>query len=55
LSAVHRLWNGRAQANHRYTQSTYVRDAMIADGWIPEGYGPLGVAFCASPYDDWEF
>jgi len=55
-SAVYRLWNGRADANHRYLQSTRLRDTMIAEGWIPEGYGPLGVAFCATPFyvwDDW--
>lgn len=57
-SAVYRLWNGRADANHRYSQDPYVRDAMIADGWISEGYGALGVAFCAvQPYNFywWDF
>lgn len=55
--AVFRLWNGRAQANHRFTQSPYLRDSMIAQGWISEGYGPLGVAFCASYFyaDLWDW
>ena len=55
--AVYRLWNGRAEANHRYTQNPDVRDKMIAEGWIAEGYGPLGVAFCAleSNYYYWDF
>jgi len=43
---VYRLWNGRPDASHRYTTSTAIRDAMIAQGWVPEGYGPLGIAMC---------
>lgn len=43
---VYRLWNQRADTNHRYTMSSAIRDAMIARGWLPEGYGPLGVALC---------
>lgn len=50
--AVYRLWNGRADTNHRYTMSTDVRSEMIARGWRPEGYGQDGVAFCAQP--TWE-
>ena len=45
---VYRLWNGRADSNHRYTTRADVRDAMIARGYIPEGYGPDGVAMCAT-------
>jgi len=41
-----RLYNARADANHRYTTSLAVRDEMIAKGWIPEGYGVLGVGMC---------
>jgi hypothetical protein len=44
---VYRLWNGRVDTNHRFTTSLAVRAEMIARGWIPEGYGPLGVAMCA--------
>ena len=45
---VYRVWNGRADSNHRYTTSSSVRATMIAQGWTPEGYGPLGVAMCAA-------
>jgi len=44
---VYRVWNGRADTNHRYTTSRATRDAMIATGWIAEGYGPDGVAMCS--------
>ena len=47
---VYRLWNGQADTNHRFTTSLAVRAEMIARGWIPEGYGPLGVAMCAPLY-----
>ncbi len=45
---VYRLWNGRADSNHRYTTDVNVRAAMIARGYVPEGYGALGVAMCAA-------
>jgi len=44
---VYRVWNQRADSNHRYTTDLAVRAAMIALGYVPEGYGPLGVAMCA--------
>ena len=46
---VYRLYNnGQGGApNHRYTTDLGVRAQMIASGWIPEGYGPLGVIMCA--------
>jgi hypothetical protein len=43
---VYRLWNARADTNHRYVTSLATRTQMIAKGWVPEGYGPMGVAFC---------
>jgi hypothetical protein len=43
---VYRLWNQRADSNHRYTADRATRDAMIARGYKPEGYGPDGVAMC---------
>ena len=45
---LYRLYNnGRTGApNHRYTTSMAIRDAMIAQGWSPEGYGTLGVVGC---------
>jgi PKD repeat protein len=44
---VYRLWNNRVDSNHRYTTDPGVRLEMIANGYISEGYGPSGVAFCA--------
>lgn len=49
LVPAFRLWNGRADTNHRYTTSAALRAAMIARGAVSEGYGPAGVAFCALP------
>lgn len=49
LVAVHRLWNGRADSNHRYVTRAAVRDEMLARGYVAEGYGPDAVAFCALP------
>jgi hypothetical protein len=46
MAPVYRLWNARADTNHRYTSSVVVRDAMVAQGYVSEGYGPSGVAFC---------
>jgi hypothetical protein len=45
-SPVYGLWKGRADSNHRYTADRATRDAMVARGYIPEGYGPDGVAMC---------
>jgi hypothetical protein len=41
LLPMYRLWNGRADSNHRYTTSDAVRDEMIARGYVYEG-----VAMC---------
>jgi len=46
---VYRLWNNRADGNHRYTSNVAVRDAMVARGYIAEGYGPDSVTMCAPP------
>ncbi len=45
---LYRLYNdGQGGApNHRYTTRLATRTAMIAQGWIPEGLGPLGVVAC---------
>jgi hypothetical protein len=45
--AVYRLWNGRADSNHRYTTSIAVKVAMVAAGYVAEGYGPDQVDMCA--------
>src|SRR5450631_3358901 len=46
---VYRLYNNRADVNHRYTTSLEVRSEMLSAGWVAEGYGPLAVAMCAAP------
>jgi len=46
LRPLYRLWNGRVDSNHRYTVSTAIRTQMIGRSYVPEGYGPLGVAMC---------
>jgi hypothetical protein len=45
-AAVYRLYNQRADPNHRYTTSVLVRAQMIGEDWVPEGYGPDAIAFC---------
>ena len=47
--AVYRLYNnGMSGApNHRYTVDPAVRADMIAQGWVPEGFGTEGVGFCS--------
>jgi hypothetical protein len=46
---VYRLYNNGqgAAPNHRYTTSLAIRSQMLAQAWIPEGYGPIGVIMCA--------
>jgi hypothetical protein len=43
---VFRLWNQRADSNHRYTTNAFIRSLMIQRGYVAEGYGPSAVAFC---------
>jgi hypothetical protein len=46
---VYRLYNNGqgAAPNHRYTTSLATRTTMLGKGWIPEGYGNLGVIMCS--------
>jgi hypothetical protein len=46
---LYRLYNNSqgGAPNHRYTTDPGVRADMMGRGWIPEGYGPEGVGFCA--------
>ena len=46
---VYRLWNQRADSNHRYTTDAAVKAQMTAQGYVAEGYGPDAVAMCAPP------
>ena len=43
---IYRLWNAASSSNHRYATDRATRAAMIAAGWIPEGYGSDDVAMC---------
>ena len=49
LAPVFRLFNnGQGGApNHRYTTDVAVRMQMVAEGWVPEGYGADGVNMCS--------
>jgi len=44
---VYRIFNGRTDANHRYTTDPAIRQRMLSLGGVSEGYGLDGVAFCA--------
>ena len=44
---VYRLWNNRADSNHRYTTDPATKVALVARGYIPEGYGTDAAAMCA--------
>ena len=46
---IYRVWNNRADSNHRYTPSRTIRDQMVAKGYIAEGYGPDNVTLCGLP------
>lgn len=45
---VYRLYNaGQGGApNHRYTTELALRAEMIGEGWVPEGFGDVGVIMC---------
>lgn len=46
---LHRLFNNRADVNHRYTTSFAVQNHMqFQRGWIPEGSGTYGIAMCVA-------
>jgi hypothetical protein len=46
---VYRVWDNRSDTNHRYTTSATVRQQMLGQGWVAEGYGPSQVIMCAPP------
>ena len=48
LARVYRLWNNRADSNHRYTTDAGVKAAMLAKGYVAEGYGPDATIMCAA-------
>ena len=43
---IYRLWNASVSSSHRYTTDAATRAAMLAAGWIAEGYGRDGAAMC---------
>lgn len=47
-AAVYRLWNARADSNHRLTADPQTKASMLARGYVAEGYGPDQVAMCAA-------
>ena len=47
---VYRVFNHRADANHRYMLSQLLRSQMEAQGWIREGYGPDATIMCATSF-----
>jgi hypothetical protein len=44
---VYRLYNNRADANHRYTTDPAIKAQMISKGYIAEGYGSNATIMCA--------
>ena len=44
---VYRLWNARADMNHRHTTNETVRDQMLANGDVAEGDGAGTVSMCS--------
>ena len=45
---VYRMWDARADTNHRYTIDPAVREQVVAKGWVAEGYGTDQVIMCAA-------
>jgi hypothetical protein len=46
---IYRAWNQRGDSNHRYTTDLSVLQAMVAKGYVAEGYGPVAAptAMCS--------
>jgi len=51
---VYRFWNTANGADHRYTRNGKTLDLSVPPlrGYVREGYGPDGVAFCVDAFDD---
>jgi serine protease len=43
---IYRFFNNRNDANMRHTRDLTVRREMLNKQWAPNGFGPIGVAFC---------
>ena len=46
---LYRLWNQRADSNHRYTTNAAIKGQMTSSGYVAEGYGADAVAMCVPP------
>jgi hypothetical protein len=44
---LYRLWNARG-TGHRYTTQRTIRDAMVQEGYVAEGFGPDSVSLCVA-------
>jgi hypothetical protein len=44
--SLYRLWNPRT-GDHRWVVDGALRARLVAQGWVSDGYGDLGVAMCA--------
>jgi hypothetical protein len=47
-SPVYRLWNQRADSNHRYTTDAGIKAYMQSKNYVAEGYGTEAVAMCST-------
>jgi hypothetical protein len=45
---IYRLWNQRADSNHRYTTDAGIKAYMETKNYVAEGYGPNAVAMCSA-------
>jgi hypothetical protein len=46
---IYQLWNRRPDSGRRFTNDRQSRDTMVANSFVSEGAGPLGVAACEVP------
>ena len=49
MTPIYRLFNNRRDVNHRFTTSIAIRDQMVAQGFVREGYGVDPVSMCSYP------
>ncbi|MEP7180839.1 MAG: hypothetical protein ABI886_01475 [Betaproteobacteria bacterium] len=49
-TVVYRLWNQRADTNHRYTTDILLVQQTLARGFVLEGYGLTSAVMCAPSY-----
>ena len=49
LQPVHRMYNNKTAANHRYITDAKLRDHMTGRGWIAEGFGGAEAVMLCAP------